>query len=88
MHVPVIQGGHLSVPDPRSYRDGGIVWHLTWGDLTGVRYAAASIIQSYVSLLSAEIPQYEAMRRLKLLRQAYIAALQEPPAASEGEERK
>lgn len=61
-------GAVMTIVDPRSFEDGGIGWKLRYGNTDGVRYTAASLIDSYDYLLSREISAKEAMRRLRLLR--------------------
>lgn len=68
-------GAVMSIVDPRSFEDGGIGWTLRYGDPGGVRYTAASLIDSYDYLLSGEITMQEATRRLRLLRAARRALL-------------
>lgn len=61
-------GAVMTIVDPRSFEDGGIGWKLRYGNPDGVRYTAASLIDSYDYLLSSEITMKEAGRRLRLLR--------------------
>lgn len=61
-------GAVMTIVDPRSFKDGGIGWKLRYGNPDGVRYTAASLIDSYDYLLSSEITMKEATRRLRLLR--------------------
>ena len=58
----------MSILDPRSFENGSVGWHLTWGNVEGVRYVAAGLLESYDYLLSGDINQTEAVRRLRLLR--------------------
>jgi hypothetical protein len=59
-----------SIINPWSFSNGGIEWHLRYGNLEGVRYVAAGLIESYDYLLSEAISFKEAARRLRLLRAA------------------
>lgn len=61
-------GAVMTIVDPRSFEDGGVGWKLRYGNPDGVRYTAASLIDSYDYLLSGEITTQEATRRLRLLR--------------------
>lgn len=71
-------GAYSTIPNPQSYKDGGIVWALTWGDAKAVRLTAGSLITSYDYLLSAAITMKEATRRLRLLRAARAALCRDP----------
>ena len=77
LEVPCGDGAVMSIVHPRSFEDGGIEWRLRYGNPEEVRFIAAALIDSYDYLLSGHINQKEAERRLRLLRQARRAALQE-----------
>lgn len=79
--VQVDDGAVMSMLDPRSYQDSTIIWHLTWGNVEGVRHAAASIIECYDYLLSGHLSQAEAIRRLKILRANHKACRAPHPTA-------
>lgn len=70
-------GAFMSIADPRSFEDGGVEWRLRYGNPEQVRYVAAGLVDSYDYLLSGEITQKEAERRLRLMRQVRRAALEE-----------
>ncbi len=61
-------GAFMTIVDPRSFGGGGVGWRLRYGNPDGVRYTAASLVESYDYLLSGEITTKEAVRRLRLLR--------------------
>lgn len=68
--VQMGDGAAHNIINPQSFEDGGPGWHLTWGNVEGVRYTAASLLDSYDYLLSGAITMAEATRRLRLLRNA------------------
>ena len=68
LQVDVGDGAFMSIADPRSYADGGPVWTLTWGDADSIKHTAASLIESYSYLLSGDISDAEAVRRLHIMR--------------------
>ena len=59
----------MSIKDPTA--ETGLVWILTWGNAESVKHTVASIIQSFDYLISDNINQGEADRRLRLLRAAW-----------------
>lgn len=69
-HVPMGGGATHTICNPQSFADGGMVWRLTYANPALIRYAAASLIESYDYLLSDNITMTEATRRLRLLRAA------------------
>lgn len=75
-------GAAMTILNPQSFEDGGIEWHCRYGNFEGVRYSAASVIESYDYLLSNEITTGEAIKRLRDLRgaRAYLARAAEPSA--------
>ena len=60
----------MDIIDPRSFEDGGPEWVMRYGKPESIRYAVASLLDSYDYLLSGEINITEATRRLRLLRSA------------------
>ena len=57
-----------TIIDPRSFADGGPEWVCRYGDIESIRYTVASLLESYDYLLSSEISQAEAIRRLRMMR--------------------
>lgn len=74
LYVDVGDGAEMKIPDPRSFKDGGLEWTLLYGDADAVRGVAASVIGSYDYLLSGSISTTEAIRRLRLIRGVYREA--------------
>lgn len=70
-------GAVMTISHPKAVADGSVSWRLRYSHPYDVRMIAASIIDSYDYLLSDAITQAEAIRRLRLLRSARSAALQE-----------
>lgn len=71
-------GGAVStIINPQSFADGGPEWQCRYGNVEGIRYTAASLLESYDYLLSSAINSKEAMRRLRLLRAARAALAEE-----------
>lgn len=68
-------GAFMSIADPRSFEAGGVEWRLRYGNPEQVRFVAAEMIACYDYLLSGEITQKEAERRLRLMRQVRRTAL-------------
>jgi hypothetical protein len=68
--VQMGDGAAATIINPQCLDEGGPGWHLTWGNVEGVRYTAASLLESYDYLLSGNISMAEAARRLRLLRAA------------------
>lgn len=68
-------GASSSIVNPQSFEDGGVEWVMRYGNPESVKYAAASLVESYDYLLSDEITMKEATRRLRLLRAARLALL-------------
>lgn len=85
MHVD-IGGASCNAADPRSFRDGGLVWQMTYGNVEKIRYTAAAVIADYTNLLSGHITTKEAIRQLRILRRAFAEAMAEtvslPPASN------
>lgn len=79
-YVEVGDGAVMTIPDRRSYADGGPEWVSRYGDIAFYRYAIASLLESYAYLLSPEINLAEARRRLGVMRNSFMAnaALQDP----------
>ncbi|HEY9219571.1 MAG TPA: hypothetical protein VIO94_16100 [Phenylobacterium sp.] len=70
----------MKICDPTA--DPSVGWTLNWGDPEVVSITAASVLYSYAYLLSDHITTSEAIRRLRILRQAR----QELAAQHQGEE--
>lgn len=77
LQVDMGDGAWMTILDPRSFENGGLIWTLTWGSAKDIRYTAASVACSYDYLLSDEIGITEAIRRLRKMRgvRAQAAAL-------------
>lgn len=69
-------GALMSFINPQSFDDGGPEWTCRYGNIEGIRFTVASLLESYDYLLSGSITSTEAIRRLRLLR-AGRAALEE-----------
>lgn len=54
-------------------------WVSRYGNVEGIRYALASFLETYDYLLSQSINDKEAVRRLRIMRGARRAALQQDP---------
>jgi hypothetical protein len=63
-------GAYSSIINPQSFVNGGAEWHCRYGDVVGIRYTVASLLDSYDYLLSDNITMKEATRRLRMLRVA------------------
>ena len=63
-------GARMTIIDPRSFVEGGPEWVSRYGNIESIRYALASLLDSYDYLLSGNINQKEAIRRLRLARAA------------------
>lgn len=61
-------GAFMTLINPQSFADGGPEWVCRYGNIEGIRYTIAGIIESYDYLLCGEITTAEAIRRLRLLR--------------------
>jgi hypothetical protein len=72
MTAQVHLGGRAfsTIINPWSFENGGIEWQLRYGNVEGVRYVAAGVIESYDYLLSEAISFKEASERLRILRAA------------------
>jgi hypothetical protein len=68
--VSIGDGAYMSIINPQSFEDGGPGWVMRYGDPAGIRYAVASLLDSYDYLLSGHISMTEATRRLRLMRKA------------------
>lgn len=66
--VDLGDGAVATIINPQSFADGGPEWRMRYGDPIGIRYAVASLLESYDGLLSGEITMTEATRRLRLMR--------------------
>jgi hypothetical protein len=69
MRVELGDGAVLSVQDPRN--DINLEWQMRYGSAEDVRFQAASLLASYESLLQPDMRLGEAIRRLRLIRNAY-----------------
>ena len=63
-------GAWMTIIDPRSFEDGGPEWVSRYGDIESIRYTLASLLASYDYLLSSDISQKEAIRRIRLMRKS------------------
>lgn len=64
-------GGAVStIVNPQSFDDGGPEWVMRYGNPQSIRFTAASLIESYDYLLSQNISEAEASRRLRIMRAA------------------
>ena len=68
----VAQDAVMSIPK------GELEWICRYGNIVSVRYLAAGCLESYSYLMSDDIPQKEAFRRLRLLRKAKKRLRSEP----------
>jgi hypothetical protein len=75
-HVDHGGGAVSTIIDPRSFDNGGPEWVMRYGDPESIRYTVASLLSSYDYLLSGEITQREAIKRLALMRRARAAIAQ------------
>lgn len=69
-HVDCGDGAVMEIIDPRSFEDGGPEWVMRYGDPKSIRYGVAALLESYDYLISHAISTKEAIRRLRLMRQA------------------
>lgn len=70
-------GAVSTIIDPRSFEEGGPEWVMRYGDPSSIRFTVASLLSSYDYLLSGDINQREAIKRLMLMRRARRAILQQ-----------
>jgi hypothetical protein len=75
--VEIGDGAVMTIPNPMSGHHGSVGWHLTWGNVHGVKQTAVSLIESYKYLLSGSINMTEATSRLRLMRNAYRSLCKE-----------
>jgi len=61
---------HVAPNAAMSIPAGELQWQVRYGNVTKVRYVAASCLASYAHLIGADISTKEAIRRLRLLRAA------------------
>jgi len=61
---------HVAPNAAMSIPEGELRWKVRYGNVTKVRYVAASCLDSYAYLIGADISTKEAIRRLRLLRAA------------------
>src|SRR5271168_3267793 len=48
-------GAYSSIINPQSFIGGGAEWHCRYGDIVGIRYTVASLLDSYDHLLSGHL---------------------------------
>ena len=63
-------GAHMSIINPRSFKDGGPEWVMRYGNPDDIRYVVAGLLESYDGLLYSGITTKEAIRRLRMMRAA------------------
>jgi len=68
--VDLGDGAVATIIDPRSFTYGGPEWVMRYGSPASIRFVAASLLESYDGLLSDHITTREAVRRLRLMRNA------------------
>ena len=70
MTVEVAMGGgaYSTIINPQSFENGGPEWVMRYGSPESIRYAVASLLETYDYLLSDNIAMKEATARLRLLR--------------------
>ena len=85
-HVDHGDGAVSSIIDPSSFEHGGPEWVMRYGNPDSIRYAVASLLESYDYLLSGNINQREAIKSLMLMRRARAAIAQS--ASREREEKR
>lgn len=70
MTVEVAMGGGAfsTIINPLSFDNGGPEWVMRYGNPQGIRYAVASLLETFDYLLSESITMKEATERLRLLR--------------------
>ena len=71
--LDVGDGAVMSFINPQSFEDGGPEWVMRYGEPGSIRYSVASLLESYDYLLCGEISTAEAIRRLRLMRNARTA---------------
>lgn len=72
-NVNIGDGAVMSIINPQSFAEGGPAWRMIYGDPIGIRFAVASLLDSYDYLLSANITSAEAIARLRVMRRARAA---------------
>lgn len=68
--VQLGDGAVATIINPQSFAEGGPEWIMRYGDPVGIRYAVASLLESYGGLLSDEITTADAIARLRIMRKA------------------
>ena len=68
-------GAEMRMLDPRSFAEGSLIHGLCWGDAERLKYVAASTLMSYHALVTPNLSQREAIRRLRILRSVQRAAV-------------
>lgn len=76
--VPVGDGAVMWAPA------GELEWHLRYGNPERVRYQAAGVIDSTSYLFGPHISTREAIRRLRIIRNAVESGSQEPHSLPQG----
>jgi hypothetical protein len=67
----------VAVPDPRSFKDGGLIWRLTYTNSGALNFCAAQVVETVQTLCSPGLSQARAINMLKGMRAAYKEALDE-----------
>jgi hypothetical protein len=65
------------IPDPRSFKDGGLIWRLTYTNSGALNFCAAQVVETVQLLCSPGLSQSRAISILKGMRAAYKEALDE-----------
>lgn len=68
--VQLGDGAVATIINPQSFAEGGPEWVMRYGDPMGIRYAVASLLESYDGLLSGGITTTDAIARLRIMRNA------------------
>lgn len=68
--VQLGDGAVATIINPQSFAEGGPEWVMRYGDPMGIRYAVASLLESYDGLLSGGITTADAIARLRVMRKA------------------
>lgn len=68
--VDVGDGAVMEIPAPPHAERNGLEWSLRYGNVAACRFVAASIVESFDYLLGPNISTAEAIRRLRVMRNA------------------
>ena len=68
--VQLGDGAVATIINPQSFAEGWPEWVMRYGDPMGIRYAVASLLESYDGLLSGDITTTDAIARLRIMRNA------------------